>query len=508
MALLAAGALLVLPGAAFGQQLPYYYSNPPEHAGKPERSAAPLPLPTITPPPPPFEKLPVVTLAQCVKAAQTSAPNILIAKATVDTAQAQFAQVRATNSPKLSGSASYAHADNLPIGNQTTTSSAIAAQTAAQTVESGGSGQGDNFAGGVALSGPATSVSANVHHLSEAGAATDQMNVIQGSASQTLFDGYFPGRASATVTEADYTFRQAQVNYQATLLTVLYQVKQSYYTLLGDQNTVRADLATVAEYEQNLKFVQAELAAQLATQLDVLQAQVTLRQAQLALATAENTVNTDRKNLSLAIGWPLDRQYQVAEAEAPSVPTSNEAQALETAYKNRPELKTFAFEIASARTNLALQRALYFPVVAANGSVSYFSDSTANTSSGTYTVGASLSVPIYQGGLLAAQVQAARAQLSSLEIQQAQEHQTITIAVQSGLFNVETAKQGLEVATQNVQAAEGQYERERSLLAVGLATNLDVLTALSSLTTAQVSLQQAKTTYALDVLALINAMGL
>jgi outer membrane protein TolC len=42
---------------------------------------------------------------------------------------------------------------------------------------------------------------------------------------------------------------------------------------------------------------------------DVLQVQVALTQAQLDVHTAQNTVETDRRKLSLAIGWALDKHY-------------------------------------------------------------------------------------------------------------------------------------------------------------------------------------------------------
>ena len=49
---------------------------------------------------------------------------------------------------------------------------------------------------------------------------------------------------------------------------------------------------------------------------------------------------------------------------------------------------------------------------------------------------------------------------------------------------------------------------QKAKRAVGLETTLDVLTAFSTLITAQVGLQQAKSTYLLAVLNLNNVMGL
>ena len=493
-------------GYAQGLPLPYYYS----HGQNGETVRPPFPeateLPPVSLPPPPFASYPEVTLDQCVQAAGSLAPNILLAKATLDSASAQFTQVRAKNGLGLAANGSYNHADNLPgVGATTPTQASAAAALAA-----GGSSIGENASAGVALSGPSTSVNLSAHHLSEEQTlpSNNQVTLLGASGSQTLFDGYLGGRASATVAQADDSYRNAEVTYEAAQKSTLSQVRQDYYTLLGDENTVHTDQASVVQYTQNLRLLQAELAAELATSLDVLQAQITLRQAELNLQAAENTVDTDRKNLSLAIGWPLDKSYQVADVPAPSVAAADETQALKLAYDNRPELKSLALNLAAARVNLALQRAQYFPVVSATGSAQLLDDSTTGTSSGTYTVGASLSAPVFEGGLLRAQVQAATDQLQSLAVQQDQERQSIAIAVDSAFFNMTNARKQLDLAGQSLQAAQGQYQLERSKLAVGLATNLDVLTALAALTTTQGQLVQAETGYSLAVLNLINVMGL
>ena len=494
-------------GSGYGQglPLPYYYSNGQSgEAARPPFPAA-TELPPVTIPPPQFASYPTVTLDQCVQAAHSLAPNILVANATLASASAQFTQVRAKNGLTVAANGSYVHADNLPgVGATQAISSIVPSQLA-----SGATSLGDNVGAGLSLSGPSTSVDLSAHHLSEAHTlpSNDQVTALGASGSQTLFDGYLGGRAAATVAQANDTYRSAQVTYDATLLTAIYQVKQDYYTLLGDQNTVRSDQASVVQYTQNLKLLQAELAAQLATSLDVLQAQITLRQAELAVQAAESTVETDRKNLSLAIGWPLDKTYQVADVTAPSLPATSEAQALKIAYENRPELKTLALDLAAARVNLALQKAQFFPVVSATGSANLFEDSTTGTNSGTYTAGASISTPVFEGGLLRAQVQAANDQLQSLAVQEEQERHSIAIAVDSALFNVNNAREQLDLAGQSVQAAQGQYGLERSKLAVGLATNLDVLTALAALTTTQGQLVQAETGYSLAVLNLINVVG-
>ena len=446
----------------------------------------------------------VVTLDQVVAAAKAAAPGLKLATVTLDTARSQLTQVQAANGLALAGKGDYSHQGNLPGTTVSSTSPGAAAAASA----SGAGLVGENIAGGLTLSGPATSVGLSAQHSIQEGSAADQVSSISLSASQTIFDGYPGGRAAAAVEQADYTYRASQVAYDASLKSLLFQVQQAYYTLLGDQNTVLIRQASVKQAEQNLAYYQGLFTAGRATQLDVLQNQVALTQAQLDLQSAGNTIQVDRKNLSLDVGWPLDRSYAVADTPMPDLPALQPEQALATAFQNRSELLTLALNISAANVNLALQKSQAFPVISANGSVGLGQDWSSNISAGSFSVGASIALPVVDGGLRSAQVQQAADQVASFKVQQDQQRQSITISVENALFGVRDARNRLDLAGQSVKAAQGQYDLQKARYAVGLVTTLDVLTALQSLTSAQVGLEQAKSNYVLSVLNLNSAMGL
>ena len=443
-----------------------------------------------------------VTLDQAVAAALASAPGLTIARVSLDTARSQLTQVQATNGLSLSARSDYSHQGDLTGGTSSSAPSASAA-----TAASGSGLRGDTIQGGLDLSGPSTSVGLTAQH-SITPAPSDQVSGLSLSASQTVFDGYPGGRSSALVQEAEDTYRIAQVAYDATQKSVTYQVKQAYYTLLADQETLQVRQVTVQQAQDNLTYYQGLLQAGRATSLEVLQVQVTLTQAQLDLRTTQNAIDSDRKRLSLAVGWPLDRQYTAADSPLPQPPSVQTDQALQTAFQNRAELRTFALEIASANLDLALQNSQKYPVVSINGSLGVGQDWTASSTQGSFAAGVSVALPVVDGGLRSAEAQQAADSIASFKAQQDQEQQGITIDVENALFSVTDTRERLDLAQQNVQQAQGQYDLEKAKYAVGLETTLDVLTAFSALTTAQVGLEQARNNYVLAVLNLDNVMGL
>ena len=444
-----------------------------------------------------------LTLDQVVAAARANASGLRLAQATMDAARAALLQVQATNGVSLSGKGGYTHVGSLLDSANGSTSAAAAASAGA----SGQGVTGDNAQLGLSLGGPETSVDLTAQHSITAGASGDQVSSLNLSASQTVFDGYPGGRSAAAVKQAVYTWQAAQVAYDAAQKSVLYQVKQAYYTLLTDQATVLIRRASVEQSQQNLAYYRGLLTAGRATQLDVLENQVTLTQAELDLRSAENTATVDRQGLSLLVGWPLERAYQVEDNPLPALPDLDEGAALHTAWQDRQELRTLALNLASAEVAVDLQRSQAAPVISVTGSVGLGQDWSANVNAGSFTLGGSIALPVLDGGLHDAQVQQAAAQAAAYRIQQDQQTQSITIAVRTALFGVRDARDRLDLAGQSVQAAQGQYNLQKARYAAGQVTTLDVLTAFSALTTAQVGLQQARSTYALAILNLENVMG-
>src|SRR5208282_3148688 len=178
--------------------------------------------------------LPVVTLDESVAAARVTSPNLKLATIALNTAQAALAQTRAQNGVTLGETGTYFHQGSLTGGTSTVTTASSTAAAAA----SGSGINGENIQGGLSLAGPATSVGLTAQHSIGEGALTDQVSSLSVSASQTVFDGYPGGRSTGAVQQAEAAYRIAQVSYDAAMKSALYQVKQAYYTLLGDQDTV------------------------------------------------------------------------------------------------------------------------------------------------------------------------------------------------------------------------------------------------------------------------------
>jgi len=448
--------------------------------------------------------LPAVTLEECVTTAQANSPNLRLAGTILDAAVAALVQARALNGLTMGESVDYFHQGQLPGMSSVPTVNSSAAEAA-----SGGGANGENVQGGLALTGPATSVGLTAGQGMGDGASSDQVSSLILSARQTIFDGYPGGRAAGAVKEAETIYQVSEVSYGAAVKSASYLVKQAYYTLLGDQNTVLESQAIVGQALENQTLYQGLFAAQRATKLDILQVEVALTQARLDVRTAQNTVAIDRKKLSQVIGWPREKQYSLVDSPLPDLPSLKTEDALESALRNRSELLTLDQYLDAAGVALALQKSLALPVVSLTASLGVGQDWAAKDTEGTFTAGVSVALPpLFDGGSQNAQLKQVEDLIAEYRIQRDQQAQSIMTDVENALFGVTDMQDRQALAVLNLKQAQGQYDLEKAKLAVGTGTTLEVLTAFAVLATARMGREQAKSNYLLAVLNLYNVMGL
>lgn len=447
-----------------------------------------------------------IDLKQAVATALKNGPDIKVAQLTLNNASSQLDQAKAQDGLSLSANTGYAHQDSLPgSGPVVPLTSGGSLGTSSLPAESAN--------GSLSLSGPSTTASVSGSYGLTDGVNASGQHGQQGSVGlslkQTVYDGYPGGRAAATMQEAQYTFQLAQIAFETARDNVIYSVSQAYYTMLGGQNTVKVREATLKQSQEDLARTMAYFKANQATKLDILTSQIAEQTAQADLASAQNALEQDRSSLAVLLGWSINKQYSVAQVPEPSPPSIGQPQAVKTALDNRAELKQFVINRESTTVGLKSAEALNKPQVAVNGGATYSFEPgvTPNTNGGSWNAGVTVSVPIFDSGLVSSKVAAAKASLAQIGVQEEQTKQNITIAVRTSLFAVKDASERLKLANESVTQAQGEYQLEKIKFSAGLASNLDVINASVTLVNAQVALESAKTNLYLAILSLDKAMG-
>jgi len=437
----------------------------------------------------------VVTLSQCVAQALAGGPDARISRANIGLARAQYDDSASVNGFGLSGNLGY---DRTPFTTRYSDSG-----VPFQVIQ-------NSFQGGVTLSAPfSTSVSlGGTHTITELPTAADQSTNFSLTASAAVWDGYPGGQSLATARIAAFTRQGTESTESSSQKTVVYNVKQAYYTLLGQQQQINILERTLAQREAELQKTQSLYDARNVSQIDLKQAQVNRLQAALDLSKARGLLEVDRELLSNLVGWTADTVYEVGDVPDMPLPTLDTATAIQTAIANRDDFRQIQLSLQSSDVSLALKKALTNPTVSVNTGVSYLKDWTNSSNNNpSWRAGVTVKAPVIDPGSLGAQVREVALQQEKLRIQKDQLASTIATNVKSAVFSLRDLLARVDLARQSLDLAQVQYDLAAAQYANGVISHLDVLTASVTLTTAQVNSTAAQSSAQLGVLALQNAMG-
>ncbi|MCS7171853.1 MAG: TolC family protein [Armatimonadetes bacterium] len=330
--------------------------------------------------------------------------------------------------------------------------------------------------------------------------ASAQVNL---GVSYLVYDG---GVRQAQLRQLEARVQSARENLAAVQAQVALSAVQAYMNAVLADQVVALREQVVAQARTQLQGAQARVRAGTAPQADVVSAQAQLASAEVALLEAQANAQTSRAQLASLLG--LDPAAAIT-VVAPGVPPGFELSEPEVRARalQRPEVRRAQTEVAAAEAALAAAQLQGGVTVSLDGRYVPLTVGTP-TGSGTWSIGASVSVPLYDGGQRSAQVEAARANLEAARatLEQARleaqrEAVQAWLSWQSALARETAARRAVEAAQEALRVAEGRY-------AAGVGSILEVAQARTQLASVQESLAQATATRWTALAALRRAVGM
>ncbi|HTV93605.1 MAG TPA: TolC family protein [Verrucomicrobiae bacterium] len=306
---------------------------------------------------------------------------------------------------------------------------------------------------------------------------------------ELIYDG---GQVIAGIRSA----KEADIAGRDTLLrnlqTLAFNVSTDYYTLLEDNASVASDNALVREFEINEQYVTAQIRTGAAARSDLAAAQFQTAQARGALVTAQGAAIAAQAAFATVLGLDADTAIspKLLGASPSQVKLLSYHQALQQAYTLRPDFLAAEHTVESDKENLRFAKLARFPTLSANGSVG-----TARTEipTGAYqtnyqgrnTLGATLTIPIYDQGITNYNVAVASATLDEANASMTMTRLQVQSDVRGGLANLISARANLVQAEAEVTSATVSLQATQAQYKVGASTITAIVTAEANLATAQ-----------------------
>ncbi|KPF77901.1 type I secretion protein TolC [Brevundimonas sp. AAP58] len=323
------------------------------------------------------------------------------------------------------------------------------------------------------------------------------------SLSQTLYAG---GRIARAIDAADADVRSGREGLRGVEQQILASVIQAYVDVLRDLEILRIREANLQVLRRQLDESNARFEVGEITRTDVAQSEARLAQSEADLAGARAQLSVSRAAYASVVGQaPADLTTPPA---LPGVPDDFEA-ALDVGLAENPAVLAAEYDLRAAEARAAQARSAFMPSVGVSASyggsddLSSF-DPTENTS---FRAGATLTVPLFTGGLNRSRLAQALEQANAARARIRAEERTVLQSVSSSYAQIVSANSQLSAGEESVRAARIAAEGVRQEQQVGLRTTLDVLNAELELRNAEITLAQARRNQYVAQAQLLAAMG-
>ncbi len=300
---------------------------------------------------------------------------------------------------------------------------------------------------------------------------------------------------------------QAKMNLNNVSATTLYDVALSYYTVLNGISSIRVDEKTYNESRSHLRLAEAKLTAGLAIITDVLQAKSQFYAAKQELISAKNALKSSRVKLASILG--IGSNFKVVKPARPTIKVVSLKTYILLAYKNNPALKSLKYAKDAAKNETRYYETQYIPRINLTASYNALSNNhfIPDGSNSYWTVGAVLTMPILQGGTRIISIEKARSVANSAMYKIIQSKRYLKARVVADFHNIQDLKYEIVALKHEEGFAFKNYTLVEEEYKAGVATSVDVVTALAQLTVAQHNLLSAKLNYDESVLDLKKLIG-
>lgn len=333
---------------------------------------------------------------------------------------------------------------------------------------------------------------------------------ISGNLNQSVLDfsSYASLKAAHSATDAQNEL------YQAALQELYVRVTQAYFGVLTGEDQLTYAKANEEAFKQQYEQSDQRFKVGLSAVTDVYQAKSYYEAAKANTIATENALNDAREALTQITGKPTGELKKLREDLPMQPPTPNDPDSwVKQALQTNPTLLAQQSSVETAEHNISAARAGHLPTITANVSygknASWYQNvgSGVRDNRGSTTVGLTLNVPIFSGGLTQSQVRQSIYQRDSakdaLETQRRQVIRTTLNnyrSVIAGITQVESAKAAVDSGKKALEATRAGFE-------VGTQTMTNVLIQIQNLTQAESSYSQARHEFVLNKLLLKQSSG-
>jgi len=320
------------------------------------------------------------------------------------------------------------------------------------------------------------------------------------------------GRVRRSVEAAGAQSKGAVESKNDLLVSLEAEVAQTYFQLRGGQVLRRMTDELIAAQRDIVELTNDRHVHGLAGEPDVESARAQLASLQAQLPQYDQMIATSRHALAVLTGRPpgaFDEQFG-ASGDLPALPEKIPVGVPSTLARRRPDIRSSEAALHAATAEVGVAVASMFPDVSLAGTYGVRNTGTRyllDWESRFYTFGPTVSVPIFHGGALVANVQLSRTQAAEAALAYRKTVLDALQEVEDGLTSLHQDALRTQSLKQTAGANQRALDVELDAYRHGVISYLSTLTVQLQLVQARQQLAQSVLTQSTDLVKLYKALG-
>lgn len=307
---------------------------------------------------------------------------------------------------------------------------------------------------------------------------------------------YVGGKVGAALRVAKHFKAAARNQLQETEADIALQVRSAYLTAGLAQRLVGIAVESRRVAAEHLAQVEAFFEAGTAAEFDVLRARVDLENRDPIVVQAENSATLAVLDLKRLVNIPARQSVRLVSELDPTLVDVDE-EALREMVMDRPALQAAAEAVGMREEAVNIAKGNRLPTVTFLGTMGFQAYPDDPLPPGfdewrkDWSAALSISMPLFDGFRTKGEIDQARADLKTAELQETQLEESLSLQLAAALAEYRAARSQILARRQTVTMAERALELAEARFASGLSTQLEVSDAALLLDQARVNEVQA-----------------
>ena len=320
------------------------------------------------------------------------------------------------------------------------------------------------------------------------------------------------GGIRRSIQAADADVAASVENRRDVLVSLLAEVARAYLDVRGNQYRLRIARENIVTQQKTLELTVARFEAGLSSELNVAQARAQLANTETQVPLLESRIRQGIYEIGVLVGQrPEDVVDElVAEAPVPPIPPQVPVGLPSELLKRRPDIRKAEKELAAATARIGVATAALYPSFSLTGTwgtASVDTSSVFNWGSRTWSLGPTITWPIFDAGKIRATIKVHNARTdAALSLYERTVLQALADVESSLIAYIKEQERNRSLVVA-VNANQRAFDIGEELYSKGLVDFLNVLDSQRALYTSQDALAQSTSTISTNMVALFKSLG-